>query len=124
MEFIGGEEVTQEQLEVFFNKHNIGEPGDRAIYWRAKSQIKDFDERIADYLYQISFLEKKYSEMKQQKIEQENDDKMAKMNWEDECKRLNKQIYAYKKLVYVTSMLKDTYKKDLDISLHLDDIVI
>lgn len=124
MEFIGGEEVTQEQLEVFFNKHNIGEPGDRAIYWRAKSQIKDFDERIADYLYQISFLEKKYSEMKQRKIEQENDDKMAKMNWEDECKRLNKQIYAYKKLVYVTSMLKDTYKKDLDISLHLDDIVI
>lgn len=124
MEFIGGEEVTQEQLEVFFNKHNIGEPGDRAIYWRAKSQIKDFDERIADYLYQISFLEKKYSEMKQRKIEQENDDKMAKMNWEDECKRLNKQIYAYKKLVYVTSMLKDTYKKDLDISLHLDDILI
>lgn len=124
MEFIGGEEVTQKQLEVFFNKHNIGEPGDRAIYWRAKSQIKDFDERIADYLYQISFLEKKYSEMKQRKIEQENDDKMAKMNWEDECKRLNKQIYAYKKLVYVTSMLKDTYKKDLDISLHLDDIVI
>lgn len=124
MEYIGGEEVTQEQLEVFFNKHNIGEPGDRAIYWRAKSQIKDFDERIADYLYQISFLEKKYSEMKQRKIEQENDDKMAKMNWEDECKRLNKQIYAYKKLVYVTSMLKDTYKKDLDISLHLDDIVI
>lgn len=124
MEFIGGEEVTQEQLEVFFNKHNIGEPGDRAIYWRAKSQIKDFDERIADYLYQISFLEKKYSEMKQRKIEQENDDKMAKMNWEDECKRLNKQIYAYKKLVYVTSMLKDNYKKDLDISLHLDDIVI
>ena len=124
MEFIGGEEVTQEQLEVFFNKHNIGEPGDRAIYWRAKSQIKDFDERIADYLYQISFLEKKYSEMKQRKIEQENDDKMAKMDWEDECKRLNKQIYAYKKLVYVTSMLKDTYKKDLDISLHLDDIVI
>lgn len=124
MEFIGGEEVTQEQLEVFFNKHNIGEPGDRAIYWRAKSQIKDFDERIADYLYQISFLEKKYSEMKQRKIEQENDDKMAKMNCEDECKRLNKQIYAYKKLVYVTSMLKDTYKKDLDISLHLDDIVI
>lgn len=124
MEFIGGEEVTQEQLEAFFNKHNIGEPGDRAIYWRAKSQIKDFDERIADYLYQISFLEKKYSEMKQRKIEQENDDKMAKMNWEDECKRLNKQIYAYKKLVYVTSMLKDTYKKDLDISLHLDDILI
>ncbi|CAD0281778.1 hypothetical protein [Enterococcus phage vB_EfaS_140] len=124
MEFFGGEEVTQEQLELFFNKHNIGEPGDRAIYWRAKSQIKDFDERIADYLYQISFLEKKYSEMKQRKIEQENDDKMAKMNWEDECKRLNKQIYAYKKLVYVTSMLKDTYKKDLDISLHLDDILI
>lgn len=124
MEYIGGKEVTQEQLEVFFNKHNIGEPGDKAIYWNAKNQIKDFDERIADYLFQISCLEKKYSEMKQRKIEQENDDKMAKMNWEDECKRLNKQIYAYKKLVYVTSMLKDTYKKDLDISLHLDDIVI
>lgn len=124
MEFLGGEEVTQEQLEVFFNKHNIGEPGDKAIYWNAKRQIKDFDERIADYLFQINSLEKKYSEMKQRKIEQENDDKMAKMNWEDECKRLNKQIYAYKKLVYVTSMLKDTYKKDLDISLHLDDILI
>lgn len=96
MEYIGGKEVTQEQLEVFFNKHNIGEPGDKAIYWNAKNQIKDFDERIADYLFQISCLEKKYSEMKQRKIEQENDDKMAKMNWEDECKRLNKQIYAYK----------------------------
>lgn len=124
MEFLGGEEVTQEQLEVFFNKHNIGGPGDKAIYWNAKRQIKDFDKRIADYLFQINSLEKKYSEMKQRKIEQENDDKMAKMNWEDECKRLNKQIYAYKKLVYVTSMLKDTYKKDLDISLHLDDILI
>ena len=49
---------------------------------------------------------------------------MAKMICEDECKRLNKQIYAYKKLVYVTSMLKDTYKKHLDISLHLVDLVI
>lgn len=124
MEFIGGEEVKQEQLEVFFNKHNIGEPGDRAIYWRAKSQIKDFDERIADYLYQINFLEKKYSEMKQRKIEQENNDKNSKMDYEEGCKRLNKQIYAYKKLVYVTSMAKDMYKKDLDISLHLDDVMI
>ena len=124
MEFLGGEEVTQEQLEVFFNKHNIGEPGDKAIYWNAKRQIKDFDERIADYLFQINSLEKKYSEMKQRKIEQENDDKISKMDCEEECKRLNKLIYAYKKLIYVTSMLKDTYKKDLDISLHLDDILI
>lgn len=124
MEYIGGKEVTQEQLEAFFNKHNIGEPGDKAIYWNAKNQIKDFDERIADYLFQISCLSKEYEDMKKRKIEQENNDKISKMDCVKECKRLNKQIFAYKKLVYVTFMLKDTYKKDLDISLHLDDIVI